>query len=102
MWSLTFLEGLWPFTREVKVGSFRVRVGKQIGEGAFSYVYVAHDVRTREKFALKKMIVQENRQFDVLPRNLLLRRCLRGLSSVACTGGAMGDGRFASTNSQSP
>ena len=90
------VSSLWPFKREVELGSFRVRVGKQIGEGAFSYVYAAHDARTGEKFALKKMILQEKRQLDVVPFYSDLEpfpaSCGHCSRYDACAGGAMGDG----------
>lgn len=43
-------------TSSIQVGEYRVRIGHQIGEGGYAYIYAAEDDHGK-KYALKKVIV---------------------------------------------
>lgn len=52
--------GLGMGTEEViPVGDRQVRLLQSLGEGGYSFVYLAEDVETGEQFALKKLIAQD-------------------------------------------
>lgn len=46
----------------------RVKIEKMIGEGGYSYVYVARDTKTRGKYALKKVLCQVPEQVAMVRR----------------------------------
>jgi serine/threonine protein kinase len=49
---------------------------QQIGEGGFAFVYRCKDCRTKEHFAIKKMLCQSEEQFAVAEKEI---RTLRDL-----------------------
>ena len=42
----------------VVVGERRLRIERKLGEGGFAFVFRAHDTRTKEVFAVKRMVVR--------------------------------------------
>ncbi len=50
------------FQDSVKIGKKEVLIGDQIAEGGFSFVYIAVDKNSGEKYALKRMNVQSEEQ----------------------------------------
>jgi hypothetical protein len=43
----------------LQIGTHRVKIGKVIAEGGFSYLHVAYDVDSGKAFALKRSICQD-------------------------------------------
>ena len=62
----------------VVVGERRLKVDRKLGEGGFAYVFRAHDVRTKELFAVKRMVVAEPEQLAQVKQEIAV---LRSLSS---------------------
>ena len=44
--------------QKYKLGSRVIQEEKLLSEGGYGYVWEGHDVLTKEKFAIKKMIIQ--------------------------------------------
>lgn len=62
--------------QQVHIGGRDVILGEQLGEGGFAFVYSVSDVQTGTKFALKRMLAQdqENKLLAEKEIKVLVRR----------------------------
>lgn len=52
-------------TETLIINGFYFKIVKNIGEGGFSYVQLAEDVRTGKQYAIKRLLAQEDDQIDL-------------------------------------
>eukprot|EP00808_Paulinella_micropora_P027943 g7135.t1 len=55
---------------EVDVAGKRLRLLKQLGQGGFAFVYLAEDVMSGKKYAVKKIIAQTHEQLESAEREM--------------------------------
>jgi len=58
------------FQEEVDLNGRTLRVARLLGEGGYSFVYLAKDVHSGKEFALKKMICQSSEQLEMAKREI--------------------------------
>jgi serine/threonine kinase 16 len=57
-------------SRTLRINGRRLRVLRQLAEGGYSYVYLCEDLRTKQRYAVKQMLLQSHEQRQAARREI--------------------------------